>query len=239
MEQIEFLAKLAVVAGLGLLEKLQMLLQFALLGERHTVHPRQLLLGFVPFPVRTRNGHDFGRLDEACVRDVRPPAEVGEFSLGVERDGPVFEALQQIELVFVALLCEVGQRLRLRHVLAHKGVLGLGQFHHFLLHRRDVLVREGVFPEVHVVVETVLHRRTDPKFDAGIQRFQRFSHEVGRAVPQGVHALLVARGQQLQGAIAGQRPLRVPHFAVHFGREHVSGQAFADGHGHVQGSGPF
>ena len=74
VEQVHLLAQLSVVTSLGLLEQFEVFLQLLLFRERDPVHAGQLLLGFVAFPVGTRNGHHFTRLDKTRVGHVWPAA---------------------------------------------------------------------------------------------------------------------------------------------------------------------
>ena len=192
MEQVEFLAQLPVVAGLCLFQQLQMGGQFTFLGERHPVHSGQLFLRLVPFPIGPSDGHDFGGFDVACVRDVGAAAQICELPLRVECDCPVLKALQQIQLVLVPFLVEIRKGLRLGHVLSQEGLLGLGQFQHFLFDCRNVCVRERVLPKVHIVVKSIFHRWPHPKLDAWVDGLKCFCHQMRRTVPKGVHAFLVA-----------------------------------------------
>ena len=74
VEKVHLLAQLSVVPSLGLLEQFEVFLQLLLFRERDPVHAGQLLLGLVAFPVGTRNGHDFARLDKTRVGHVWPAA---------------------------------------------------------------------------------------------------------------------------------------------------------------------
>ena len=42
-----------------------------------------------------------------------PPAEIGEIPLGIERDLPILQVFQQIELIFVAFFGKIAYRFRL------------------------------------------------------------------------------------------------------------------------------
>ena len=199
MEQVKLFAQLAVVACLRLLQALEVLLEVAFLGEGHAVDAGELLLGLVPFPVGPGYGHDLGRLDMPRVGNVRASTEVGEVALGVKGDGAFFKAFEQVQLVLVSFLLEVLDRIGLGHFLADEGVFGLGQLHHLLLHCRNVGIGKIVLPKIHVVVEPIFHRRPHPKLDARVKRLERLSHQVGRAVPQRGHALVVTRREKLEG----------------------------------------
>ena len=236
MKEVHLLAEFAVVAGAGLLQQLEVLIELRLFREGHAIDARELLVLFVALPVGAGDGHDLRRLDEARVRDVWSAAEIGEVALRIKGDGPIFEAFEQVEFVLVALLREVGRGFCLGHGSAGEGGLGFGQIQHLLLHRRKVLVGEGVLPEIHVVVEPVLQRRPDPKLHPRVQRLERLGQQVGRTVPHGLLARVVAPGEELQLSVFLDGALGIADFAVDLGGQHVPGEAFADARGDVQGS---
>jgi hypothetical protein len=120
-EEVQLLAQLAVVALLRLLQQDEVLLQFLLLGEGDGIQSGELLALLVAAPVGTGHAHHLGGLDEGGVGDVRSAAQVGETALAVEGDLAVVEAFDQFELVFVALLGEVGDRIGLGSLFPCEG----------------------------------------------------------------------------------------------------------------------
>ena len=52
------------------------------------------------------NGQQLERLYEPGIRNVRPTAQVNEIAVPVQGDGPVFEALDQLDLVGLAHIAE-------------------------------------------------------------------------------------------------------------------------------------
>ncbi len=236
-EQVQFLAELAVVALLGFLQQHEVFVQFLLLGEGDGVKAGELLALLIAAPVGPGHAEHLHRFDGRGVRQVRPAAEVGEVALSVEADGAVLEAVDQLQLVFVALLLEVGDGLGLGHFAAGEDFLPRGQLLHLVLDGLEVSVADHLVAQVDVVVKAVLDGRTDPEFGAGIKCFHGFRQQVRATVPHRGLALVVLPSEQLHGAIAGQRAVRFAHLAVHLGGKHVPRQSFADAEGHVHGGG--
>ena len=169
------------------------------------------------------------------VWNVGTTAEVREPTLRVEGDRAVLQILEQIELVFVSLVLEVGDGLGLRHVAPDVLALLLGQFQHLLLHGREILVAEDVIAEIDVVVEAALHSRSHPELDARVKDLEGLGHQVRAAVPEGALGPFAAPCEELQGHVATQGTLGVADFPVHFSGQHIAGKAFADVTGDVHG----
>ena len=115
-EQPELRAEPAVVARLGLLEALEVLLEVLLLEERGAVDAREHRAVGVAAPVGAGDRLQLDRADPAGGRRVRAAAEVEERAVLVEADGVdalvADEVLDQLDLVVLALLAEVLDRLR-------------------------------------------------------------------------------------------------------------------------------
>ena len=160
-------------------------------------------------------------LDRTRVGDVRAAAEVGEIAVGIERNGAVFEGLDQFDLVGVALLGELFERFGLGNLAADERLFLTGQLHHLGFDSRKVGFgdRHG---RVDVVVETVLDGRADAELDAGVERFERFGQQVRRGVPEGVLALFVLPLVELDGGIFVDGARQVDRRAVYRSRQRVS-----------------
>src|SRR5579884_1957115 len=117
MEEVELRAQAAMVAGPRLLEPLEVRVQIFLPVEGRAVDPGQLRLRRVAAPVRAGETRQLQRLDRLRVLQVRAAAEVGEVSLGVERD-PIVGALDELDLVRLVLLLEERTRLVARDLRA-------------------------------------------------------------------------------------------------------------------------
>ena len=90
-KQLHFLADLAVVAFLGLLEKNKILVQKFLLREGDGVDAGELLALLVAAPVSASHAQHLDGLDERCVEQVWAAAKVGEVALFVEADFAVLQ----------------------------------------------------------------------------------------------------------------------------------------------------
>ena len=220
-EQFEVLAQLAVVAFLGLLHHHEVFVEHRLLGERDAVDARQHLTFLVAAPIGAGNRQQLDGLDRTRVGDVRAAAEVGEIAVGIERNGAVFEGLDQFDLVGVALLGELFERFGLGNLAADERLFLTGQLHHLGFDSRKVGFgdRHG---RVDVVVEAVLDGRADAELDAGVERFERFGQQVRRGVPEGVLALFVLPLVELDGGIFVDGARQVDRRAVYRSRQRVS-----------------
>ena len=220
-EEFQLLAQLAVVALLGLFHQGEVLVEHRLLGERDAVDARQHLTFLVAAPIGAGNRQQLDGLDRTRVGDVRAAAEVGEIAVGIERNGAVFEGLDQFDLVGVALLGELFERFGLGNLAADERLFLTGQLHHLGFDSRKVGFgdRHG---RVDVVVETVLDGRTDAELDAGVERFERFGQQVRRGVPEGVLALFVLPLVELDGGIFVDGARQVDRRAVYRSRQRVS-----------------
>ena len=223
------------VALAGFFELVEVFVQFLLLGEGDAVNPRQLFARFIPPPVSACHGRQLNGFDLARVGDMRPAAQVGELSLGVESNFAIFQLFEQFEFVLIPLFAEVGNGLLLRHFLADVGIFLARQLLHLRLNLGQVLNGESAVAEVHVVVEPIFDGRPDAKFHARIERFKRLSHEVSGGVPIGLFPAEVLPGQQFKRNIAGNGARGIPNFPVHFCSQHIARQALADGAGHIHG----
>ena len=222
-EQAEVAAQLSVVALLRQLQPLQVLLQHLLLGEADAVDARELRPRLVAAPVRPGEGQELDGLDWLRARDVRAAAQVRELALRVEGDGPVVEALQELQLVRVALVREVGDGLvswaprGARTVLSERASSVI--FFSIAGKSSDERADMVGLRQVDVVVEPVLDGRSDPQTDARVQRLQGLGQEVRRRVPEGgLPALGLPRQDRDRGAVR-QRPVEVADLAVHFDGE--------------------
>ena len=127
-----------------------------------------------------------------------PAAQVGEAAVGVEGDGTVLETSDEVALVLVAFLSIGVHGLGLGYFLAYEMLFLAGQLYHLVLDLLEVRVGDGPVPQIHVIVESVLDRRTDTELDAGIEQLQGLGHQVGRRVPERGLGLLVLPFMQLE-----------------------------------------
>ncbi len=116
-EEVQLRAELAVVPLLGLPAPLQEVLEQFLLGKADAVDARELRVRLVPAPVRAGHRQQLRRLNVPGRRDVWAAAEVGELALLVEGNLALLQPLDQLQLVLVALLLVVLDRVRLRDLV--------------------------------------------------------------------------------------------------------------------------
>ena len=189
----------------------------------------------VATPVGAGEVDELYSLDGAEVDEVRTTAEVGETAAVVERDGAVLEVLNKLDLIDLFAVTKDLESLSLRHFTTGDGSLGLNELHHFLLDLGEVLAGDLVFAEVDVVIETVLDGRSDTEFYAGVEFLQSRSKKVGGGVPEGMLALFVVPGKELNCCILVDRTIEFYYLVVDFSREDVAGQTFADAFSDVEG----
>jgi hypothetical protein len=90
--------------------------------------------------------------------------------------------------------------------------------------------------QVHVVVEAVLDGWTIAEASA-IGQLHGLAHQVSSRVPEHILALLVVELQQLEVAVALERPIQVPELVVDLGNHCIVGEALADLLGYLVRSG--
>jgi hypothetical protein len=139
---------------------------------------------------------------------VRPPAQVDEVTLPVERDAVVADALEDLHLERLAALAEVCDGVGARHLLALERQVGLGDRPHRVLDAHEIVRREGLGLG-EVVVEAVLDGGPDRHAHVGEELLHGLRHHVGRGVPEG--------GQRLGRAVEVTRQDEV---TVFFGLSH-------------------
>ena len=110
-EQPQLAPQLAMIARLGLLDPLEVLFQLRLGEEGGPVDPREHRARRVAAPVGARDRAQLEGSDRLRARGVRAAAQIGERTVGVERDrsqrvrwaGIAHEIVDQLDLVVLAL----------------------------------------------------------------------------------------------------------------------------------------
>ncbi len=179
------------VALLGFLQHHQILVQHGLLREGDAVDTGQLLAGLVSSPVGTGEGEDLHGLDDLGVPQVRSAAQVRELAVGIIGDRAVFQFGDELLLVLVTLLGEVGHRIGLGDLDAAEILLLAGELQHLVLDGLEIGIRQGAAVHVHVIVETVLDGRADAELDTGEEGLEGLGHQVGRTVPEHFLGLVI------------------------------------------------
>ncbi len=167
-EQFHFLAELAVVAFLRLLQKCQILVEHRLLGEGYAIDTYQLGTFFIATPVSSCQRHHLHGLDRRGGREMRATAKVGELPLGIGGYVSVLQLGNKLALICFVAFAEEVQRIGFGYVGTHNLLVLLCQFEHLCLDFGKIGRCEGVFARVDIVVETVFYRRTDAEFHTGI-----------------------------------------------------------------------
>src|SRR5207244_9022312 len=112
-EQIELLAEGAVIPLFGLLDLVQIVVQFLLGEERGSVDALQLGIPFIAQPIGAGDIQQLESLDLAGRRNMRPAAEVGELAGAI--NGNLFigpgELLDEMAFHEVAFFFELGKAL--------------------------------------------------------------------------------------------------------------------------------
>jgi hypothetical protein len=117
------------------------------------------------------------------------------------------------------------------HDFAHEGVIGLRHLAHLHLDPLEVLGCERA-RHLEVVVEAVLDGR--PEADAGTREeiAHRGGEDVSGRVAQHLQRLGISIGEDGEGDVPLDRPVEIPHGAVHLGGHGRPGEPGADALGH-------
>ena len=229
MEQVELHPELAVVPGARLFEPLQVRVEVGLRVERGAVDAGQLLVVLVAAPVGTGEPGQLERLDRLRVLKVRAAAEVGEITLGIQRDVP-FGGVDELDLVRLVLGGEARLCFIARDLLAGPHATFLQLALDLVLDRREVGLGDRL-RELEVVVEAVLDRRADRDLHAGVEPAHRLGQKVRRGMAQDVERVGVVRvtgGEELDLLAVGERQPQVLHRAVRANEHRLLGELGAD-----------
>ena len=216
VKELQLLAQLAVVTLFGLLQHRQVGVQLALLGEGYAVDAAEHLVLGIAAPVGAGGLGQLDRLDPAGVRQMGAGAEVGELALLVE--GHLGAALGVLgdELQLVGLLSHELLGLGLVQLKALDGVGLLDDLVHLGLELGQLLRAEGRL-DIDVVVEAVINGRADGQLGLGVEALDRLGQDMGGGVVEGLLAVRVLKGQDLQGAVGVQNGAQVADLAVYPG----------------------
>ncbi len=165
---------------------------------------------------------------------MRSPAQIDEaVAVAVEGHRSVAAHLGVVDLLddlaFVRMVGEELQPFGCRGLTPFEGLVGLDDLAHPGVDAFQVVVGErGAVGQVEVVVEAVLDGGSDGEVGARPQVEHGLGQHVGRGVPQGLDAQIVAVGDQLDHGAVGERPVEVDLFLVDDGDQRCSGQAGPD-----------
>ena len=215
-KEAQFLAQLAVIPALGLLDALQVGFQFALFGEGGAVDPAEHLVLLAPPPVGAGAGGEFYRLHRGGGHQVGAGAEVGKVPLAVEADLLPLSGVLPDQFLLVGLVLHQFQSLGGVQFKLFQGQVRLDDGSHLLFQLDQVLGGEGG-GKVEIVIEAVVDGRADGELGLGVEVGHRLGQDVGGGVVKGPLALLVGKGEDLQGAVMVQNGTQVHNLAVHPG----------------------
>ena len=218
------------VALLGLFEHDEVFVEHLLLRERDAVDARHLLALGVSAPECAGHARYLDGLDESGGHQVRTTAKVGEVALRVGGDGAVFQVLCNVlALVGLTVGLELLQRVGLRDISAHDGLVFLGQFEHLSLDFGEVVLRDHLsFGRHDVIEEAVLDGRSEAELNAGIKLLQGFGKQMRRRVPEGVLALFVLKLVECNRRVFVDGAVQFYGLTVNPARYNVAGESRRD-----------
>ena len=155
-----------------------MLIKFFLVRKTYAIYTGQLFVLFIAFPIGTSNGSQFDGLDEACMRDMRPTAEISKCTLRIKADFSICEALQKIQFVFIPFFGKIGNGIVFGNLLANENIVLLGKFTHLFFEIGQFLFRNCFAAKIHVIIKTPVNCGTYPKFHARKSSFHSFRKQV-------------------------------------------------------------
>jgi len=230
-EQLQFLAELAVVALLRLLEEPEMLIELLAGEEGGAVDPLQLLILLVALPVGAGDAEQLERLDPSRRRKVRPATEVDEVTLLVTGDDvAVGLVADQLDLQVIPPALEEPDRVRFRLLDALDLAVAIDDLLHLRFDGRQLVGRERLVP-FEVVVEAAVDDRAHADLHVGPQLLHGVGQDVRRRVTVDLERVLRWGEDDLQRAVLAQREGHVHQPAVHLGGDGVAGEPRPDGPG--------
>src|SRR5688572_8827356 len=159
-EEIELAAETAMVAALRLLDELEVPLEIFLVRPRGAVDPLEHLVPLVAPPVGAGDARQLERAELAGSRHVWPAAEIHPVALRIQRDDGFRDALDDLDLVGLALGGEELHGLAFRHLAPRDGEIPPDDLTHALLDLLEILRRERIGAN-EIVIEPVLDDGTD------------------------------------------------------------------------------
>ena len=234
VKQAHLAPQAAMVAALGLFEPEEVFLELRLLGPGGAVYALEHGVARIAAPIGAGQLHQLEGHGELAGRgQMRPPAEVDEPALTVERDLLALrQALDDLGLVELALVLEERDRLVPVPDLAADRLVALDDLAHAPLDLLEVLGREGRRAG-EIVVKAVLDRRPDGHLGVGVELLDRLGHDVGGVVANDLERIVMVTGDDLDPGVIDDRAREIPKLAVDANGEGGLGQAGADGGGDI------
>ena len=206
VEQAHLAPDAAVVAPLGLGEALQMRPELLLVAPCRAVDALQHLVAVVAAPVGARHVHQLERLAEpAGGGQVRPPAEVHECALPVDRDRfRRGDRADDLGLVVLALAFEESRRLVAVPDFAGDRLVAVHDLAHPLLKPDQVLGCERLGAR-EVVIEAVLDHGADGDLDIRVELLRGLGKRMGGIMADEVETVGIGARHDLDCGIVGKR----------------------------------
>ena len=213
------------VAALGLLELVEIFVEFLLIDEAGGVNPLHLRIAFVALPVGAGDIHQLERFYAPGGRDVRAAAEVDEFSGGVEGDHRLDRFfLDQLAFEFLIRLAIEVERLGLGDQLALVGNVLRGDLAHLGLDFFEVFRRERLVAQ-EFVEEASFDRRADAELYVGIELEHGCGQKMRGGMAQHLDRVRILRGEDREFYIAVERARKIDQLAVGARDERFLGEA--------------
>ena len=242
VEQIQLLAKPAVVALFGFLHALDVGVQLFLVGPGGAVDALQLLVFRIAAPVGACQLGELEGLEKARVGHVRAAAHVHVFLVVVQAHRLLIRhVVYQAQLVVFAARFEDFDHLGARRHFLDDVVVLCDQLLHALLDGGHVFRREGALVG-NVVIKAFLDHRADHHLGGGIELLDRMAHQVGAGVADDLHALFVPGGDDLHARVMPDQVASVHQAPIHLAGHRVFCQPSAYGGsylGHRDRAGKF
>ena len=233
MEEIELGAELAVVTLAGFLKAGQVGGERPGVGPASAVNALQHGLRGVAAPIGTRHLGQLEGLEAAGGGHVGAPAQVLEVALAIEGQGFAFrDGVDQLRLVVLALLFEVGNGLVTGKLAPGDWQVGGGQFVHAGFDQGQIVGGEGAL-EGEVVEEALFDDRADGDLGAREQLLHGHGQQVGAGVTQDRQAFGAVRGDQAEPGVPVDAEGGVDGAVIDTAGEGGPGEAVADGGGDV------
>ena len=226
-EKIQFLAQLAVVALLSLLQHMQVGVQFLLLLESRAIDALQHLVIGIATPVRAGHALQLDGLDLARGNNMGPGAQIRKLALAIHGNGGIFrQVIDKLHLVALALFLEEFQGFGAAHFLAGKCQVLLDYLLHFLLDIPQISIRQLTL-HIEIIVKPVFNGRADCQLHLAVlvQALHCLGQDVGSRMAQCPAAICILEGQKLDLGIFIQHTHKIPRLPIHLGGQHLLGQA--------------
>src|SRR5215211_628015 len=229
-EEMKVLADLAVIPLSGLLETLEVGLQFLLGRPGGAVDAGEHRVLLVAAPVGSGDVLQPEGPELAGARNMRTAAQVEEVALAVDRDVVVLQVVDDLQLVRVVPveIFDFG----LRDFLALYGQVSLDDLAHPLLDARQILVRDAPV-DLDVVEEAVLYGWSDGELATRIELQYGLRHSMRGRVAQDLEPLGRVLCNDLELTAAIERGVEVYEPPVQLRHHGVASEARSDPLDHI------